>query len=97
MKIIISATENIFQKTAKTILAMKKIFSAIQIIFGTIWTPVRAEQKVISVSPTTFCLRTCGRRAVVFPGAKLQLPFALAEYVDLTKKWTIYCPVWKEF
>jgi hypothetical protein len=70
----------------------KNMFWMIQIVFGTIWTPVRAEQKVISASPTTFCLRTCRRRAVVFPGAKLQLPFAVAEHVDLTKKRTIYCP-----
>ena len=70
----------------------KNMFWMIQIVFGTIWTPVRAEQKVISASPTTFCLRTCRPRAVVFPGAKLQLPFAVAEHVDLTKKPTIYCP-----
>ena len=35
----------------------KNIFWMIQIVFGTIGTTVRAEQKVISASPTTFCLR----------------------------------------
>jgi len=70
----------------------KNMFWMIQIVFGTIWPPVRAEQKVISASPTTFCLRTCRPRAVVFPGAQLQLPFAVAEHVDLAKKPTIYCP-----
>ena len=70
----------------------KNIFWMIQIVFGTIGTTVRAEQKVISASPTTFCLRTCGRRAVVFQGAKLQLPFAVAEHVDINEKRTIYGP-----
>jgi hypothetical protein len=75
----------------------KIMFWMIQIVFGTIWKPVRAEQKVISASPTTFCLRTCRRRAVVFPGVKLQLPFAVAERVDLLKSGQFIVQVCQEF
>jgi hypothetical protein len=55
----------------------KKPFWMIQIVFGTIWITVRAKQKVISASPTTFCLGTCRAPSN---------PFAVAERVDLSKK-----------
>ena len=59
----------------------KKMFGMIQIVFGTIKTIVRAEQKVISASPATFSLRTCCRKSVVISGARLQVPSAAPERV----------------
>jgi hypothetical protein len=65
MQKIVEDLEIIIGEAGKSVAALQNIFSfekiiiwMIQIIVGTIWIIVRADQKVISASPITFCLRT---------------------------------------
>jgi hypothetical protein len=71
MQKIVADLEIIIGEAGKSVAALQNIFSfekiiiwMIQISFGTIWIIVGGDQKVISTSPTIFCLRTCRRRAV---------------------------------
>jgi hypothetical protein len=59
MQKIVADLEIIIGETGKSVAALQNIFSfkkktiwMIQIIVGTIWKPFRADQKVISASPT---------------------------------------------
>ena len=76
MQKIVEDLEIIIEEAGKSVAAIQNIFSfkkkliwMIQIIVGTIWKLVGADQKVISASTTTFCPGTCQRTAVQFPAA----------------------------
>jgi hypothetical protein len=94
-KKIVSASEKSFWGALNVFSTRKNIFLMIQIVFGTIGTPVRAEQKVISASQPLSALELAGGE--LFPGAKLQLHFAVAEHVDLIIKRTFIVQVCQEF